>query len=95
MTKYRHLQQRDLFLKHNYFFFFPLSYCHIHVIFRYNSVTYTLVKQEREWLSSSFKGYPLQIRHKQDWGREFILLLPGSDAGSDVVKPVTSFFIHT
>ena len=27
--------------------------------------------------SSSFEGYPLQVRHKQDWGREFILLLPG------------------
>ena len=44
-------------------------------------------------LSSSFEGYPLQVRHKQDWGRGFILLLPqtvalpGSDAGSDVIKP--------
>ena len=49
--------------------------------------------------SSSFKRYPLQVRHKQDWSRAFILLLPqaavlpGSDAGSDVVKPpsVSSF----
>ena len=37
--------------------------------------------------------HPLQVRHKQDWDRGFILLLPqaavlpGSDAGSDVVKP--------
>ena len=36
--------------------------------------------------------YLLQVRHKQDWGRGFILLLPqaavlpGSDAGSDVVN---------
>ena len=34
----------------------------------------------------------LRIRHKQDWGRDFILylllaaVLPKSDAGSDVVK---------
>ena len=25
--------------------------------------------------SLSFEGYPLQVRHKQDWGRGFILLL--------------------
>ena len=42
--------------------------------------------------SSSFEGHPLQARHKQDWGRGFILLLPqtaalpGSDAGSDDIK---------
>ena len=41
--------------------------------------------------SSSFEGHPLQARHKQDWGRGFILLLPqtaalpGSDADSDVI----------
>ena len=40
--------------------------------------------------SSSFKVFPPQARHKQDWGRGFILLLPQtaalpeSDAGSDV-----------
>ena len=38
------------------------------------------------------KVHPLQVRHKQDWGRVFILLLsqtavpPGSDAGNDVIK---------
>ena len=43
--------------------------------------------------SSSFEGYPLQVRHKQDWGRGFILLLPQtaalpeSDAGSGAIKP--------
>ena len=26
--------------------------------------------------SSSFEGHPLQVGHKQDWGRGFILLLP-------------------
>ena len=42
--------------------------------------------------SSSFEGHPLQARHKQDWGRGFILLLsqtaalPGSDAGSDLLS---------
>ena len=50
--------------------------------------------------SSSFEGHPLQVRHKQDWGRGFILLLPqaavlpGSDAGSDVIKPASSFVIQ-
>ena len=43
--------------------------------------------------------YPLQVRHKQDWGRGFILLLPHtaalpeSDAGSNVIKPASSFII--
>ena len=50
--------------------------------------------------SSSFEGYPLQVRHKQDWNRGFILLLPQtvalpeSDAGSDVIKPASSFVIQ-
>ena len=50
--------------------------------------------------SSSFKGYPLQVRHKQGSGRGFILLLPyiatlpKSDAGSDVIKPASSFVIQ-
>ena len=49
--------------------------------------------------SSSFEEHPLQARHKQNWGRGFILLLsqtaalPGSDAGSDVIKPASSFVI--
>ena len=44
--------------------------------------------------------YPLQVRHKQDCGRGFILLLPQtavlpeSDAGSDVIKPASSFVIQ-
>ena len=50
--------------------------------------------------SSSFEGHPLQARHKQNWGRGFILLLPqtaalpGSNAGSDVIKPASSFVIQ-
>ena len=46
------------------------------------------------------EGHPLQVRHKQDWGRGFILLLPQaavlpeSNAGSDVVKPPSSFDIQ-
>ena len=50
--------------------------------------------------SSSFEGHSLQARHKQDWGRGFILLLPqtaalpGSNAGSDVIKPASSFVIQ-
>ena len=49
------------------------------------------------WL---FEGYPLQVRHKQDCGRGFILLLPQtaalpeSDAGSGVIKPASSFVIE-
>ena len=50
--------------------------------------------------SSSFEGHPLQVRHKQDWGRGFILLLfqatvlPESDAGSGVIKTASSFVIQ-
>ena len=46
------------------------------------------------------KGYPLQVRHKRDWGRGFILLLPQaavlpeSNAGSDVVKLISGFAIQ-
>ena len=46
-----------------------------------------------------FEGHPLHVRHKQDWGRGFILLLPQtaalleSDADSDVIKPASSFVI--
>ena len=44
--------------------------------------------------------YSLQVRHKQDWGRGFILLLPQTvalpepDAGSGVIKPASSFVIQ-
>ena len=47
--------------------------------------------------SSSFEEYLLQVRHKLDWGRGFIFLLPKtaelpeSDAGSGVIKPASSF----
>ena len=46
------------------------------------------------------EGRPLQLRHKQDWGQGFILLLPKtaavpeSDAGSDAIKPVLGFVIQ-
>ena len=39
-----------------------------------------------------FEGRPLRVKHKKDWGRRFILLIPrtavlfGSDAGNDGVK---------
>ena len=51
--------------------------------------------------SSSFDKYPLQVRHRQDWGRGFIILLPQnaalpeSDAGSGVIKPASSFVIKS
>ena len=46
------------------------------------------------------KGYQLYVRNKQDWGQRFMLLLlqsavlPGSDAGSDVVEPASNFVIQ-
>ena len=49
---------------------------------------------------SSFEGHPLQVRHKQEWGRGFILLLPQTaalpelDAVSGVIKPESSFVIQ-
>ena len=61
-----------------------------------NTVNYNFNRRRRRRL----KRYPLQVRHKQDWGRGFILLLPqtaalpGSDAGSDVIKPASSFVIQ-
>ena len=57
-------------------------------------------RSNEDFSSSSFEGYPLRARHKQDWGRGFILLLPQtaalpeSDAGSDVIKPALSFVIQ-
>ena len=44
--------------------------------------------------SSSFEGYPLQVRHKQDYGRGFILLLPQTAAlpESDLENPLRSHF---
>ena len=50
--------------------------------------------------SLSFEKYPLQVRHKQNWGQGFIHLLtqaavlPESDADSDVIKPASSFVIQ-
>ena len=50
--------------------------------------------------SSSFEGYPLQVRHKQDWDKGFMLLLPQtaalpeSDAGNGVIMPASSFDIQ-
>ena len=46
------------------------------------------------------KGIHSRPDKTQDWGRGFILLLPqtaalpGSDAGSDVIKPASSFVIQ-
>ena len=67
-----------------------------YMIFFYNVVNRRRRRLER---------YPLQVRHKQDWGLGFILLLPQtvalpeSDAGSGVIKfrhskPISSFVIR-
>ena len=59
-----------------------------------------IVFKTQKCSSSSFEGHPLQVRHKQDLGRGFILLLPQAaelpeaDADSDVVKPTSSFVIQ-
>ena len=64
----------------------------------FRSGSYLVVVDESS--SSSFEGHLLQVRHKQDWGRGFILLLPQiaalpeSDAGSGVTKPASSFVIQ-
>ena len=66
----------------------------------YCSRKHFIIMDYRSSSSSSFEGYPLQVRHKQDWRRGFILLLPqtaelpGSDAGSDIIKPASSFVIQ-
>ena len=44
--------------------------------------------------SSSFEGYPLQARHKQDWGRGFILLLPQTAALPDQMLAVVLLRPH-
>ena len=77
----------------SYFSNFYLFYFLFHCIFLFHHF-------HRSSSSSSFEGHPLQARHKQNWGRGFILLLPqtaalpGSDAGSDVIKPASSFVIQ-
>ena len=56
-------------------------------------------KQSRR-LCCRLEAQPLQVRHKQECGRGFILLLPQAaalprfDSGSDVVKPASRFVIQ-
>ena len=72
--------------------------CSEYVNKRKKFLVYPLLLKQKS--SSSFEGHPLQARHKQNWDRGFILLLPqtaalpGSDAGSDVIKPASSFVIQ-
>ena len=57
------------------------------------------MSKEKKSYIHRLKRYSLQVRHKQNWGRGFILLLPqaavlpGSDAGSAVIKPALGFSI--
>ena len=76
-----------------------------HFLFPNNSISITLLLIYMYFWSlfvtcrrrRCLEGRPLQVRHKQDWGRGFILLLPqaavlpGSDPDSEVVKPLLSF----
>ena len=70
------------------------------MFYYFSAVTAQIKAQKHIKSSSSFEGYSLQVRHKQDWDREFILLLPQtaelpeSDAGSGVIKPASSFVIQ-
>ena len=48
----------------------------------------TVKMEDRKVPSLSFEGHPLQVRHKQDWGRGFILLLPQTA----VLPPFTAAF---
>ena len=43
---------------------------------------------------SSFEGHPLQVKHKQDWGRGFILLLPQIAALPDQMLVVVLLSQH-
>ena len=64
------------------------------IIIEYKNYDYGFIRRRLE-------GHPLRVRQKQDWGRGFILILPqdavlpGSDAGSDVVKPALGFVIQS
>ena len=57
-------------------------------------------RRRRRLCCRRLEGHSLQVRHKRDWDREFILLLhqtivlPGSDAGNDSVEPASSFVIQ-
>ena len=68
-----------------------------HPTFYFPSVFFGYARRRRR---RRLKRYPLQVRHKQDWGRGFFLLLPQatalpeSDVGSGVVKPASSFVIQ-
>ena len=52
----------------------------------------TGVSLRRRCCRRRLKGHLIQVRHKKEWGRDFILLLPqiavlpGSDPGSDVLS---------
>ena len=83
--------------------FFYVTIFVLNIFFGINKILLFVVKSDVNKSSSwSFEGCPLQVRHKQDWGRGFILVLPQtavlpeSDAGSDVIKPVglSSFVIQ-
>ena len=67
----------------------------ITIIVEYKNYYYGFIHRRRHRL----EGHPLRVKHKQDWGRGFILLLPydaalpESDAGSDGVKPALGIVI--
>ena len=60
-------------------------------------MAHRLKNNARHW---PLEEHPLQISHKRDWSRSFILLPPhtavllGSDIGSDYVKTALAFVIQ-
>ena len=66
------------------------------IIVEYKNYDYGCIHCRRR-----LEGHPLRVRHKQDWGRGFILLLPqdavmpGSHAGSDGVKQASAIVIQS
>ena len=102
-----HRQFRQLLLEAESQYGDLLHFCNVHWlsrgdmlqrVYRFREEILTFLEQKN--IHRRLKRYPLQVRHKQDWGRGFILLLPqtaalpGSDAGSDVIKPASSFVIQ-
>ena len=63
--------------------------------------THLLTFSSRRRRCRRLERYPLQVRHKQDWDRGFMLLLPQtaalleSDADSGVIKPASSSSFKT
>ena len=61
---------------------------------RKSVIIFIILRFKRSLSSSSFEGHPLQVKHKQDWGRGFILLLPQTVALPQSVLAVVLLSQH-